>query len=183
MDEKQREKETKKIEQTKENLKKSIKKEEIEIKKGETEEKKLVDEYVKDLQRVQAEFENYVKRVNKEKEQIMHYTKESMVLKFLEVLDNFERALSIEDANIEQLKKGIDLIHKQFQKTIFDEGVKSFDSLDEPFDPEKHEAMMFEEHDTENKVIEEFQKGYLYHDRILRPAKVKVSKKKTEAEK
>ena len=98
-------------EKSKEKLKKSIKNEE-------TEEIKLAKEYLNDLKRVQADFENYVKRVNKEKEQIMQYTKESMILKFLEVLDNFERALSIKDAKMEQLKEGIDMIHKQCQKLL-----------------------------------------------------------------
>jgi len=140
--------------------------------------RELGDKYL----RLQAEFENFRKRLQKEKSDFMKYAMENFFKNILPVIDNFELALeSAEKASdIQGLSEGVKLIHMQFLDVLQKEGLACFSSLGELFDPQKHEAIMRIESDDhhENTVMEELKKGYYLNDRLLRPAMVAVSRKK-----
>lgn len=144
--------------------------------------KKLASEYLNDLQRLQAEFENYKKRVCREKEDFIKYANEQLILKILDVIDNFERAIKFsEDKHkTRDLVGGMKLIQKQLQDILSDVGVEPIEAIGKCFDPHKHEALMqvnSNDH-PEDTVIEEVQKGYSLGDKVIRPSRVKTSKKK-----
>lgn len=133
------------------------------------------------LVRISADFENYKKRVEREKTEFIKYANEELIKDFLSVIDNLERAMdhAKKDADAQGLIQGVEMILKQFKDLLAKYGVREIKALKEPFDPNLHEAMMHEvvdDHD-ENIVIDEFQKGYILKDRLLRPSMVKVSKK------
>ncbi len=138
--------------------------------------KNLAEEYLNDLKRIQAEFENYQKRIEQEK--LIQQRRESLdskqdlILKLIEILDNFERAVSNKNNN-EEFQEGINLIHKQLKETLEKESVKQI--KEDYFDPNIHEVISTEEGE-ENKILEEFQKGYTLHDKTIRTSKVKVGK-------
>ncbi|MBU2634568.1 MAG: nucleotide exchange factor GrpE [Nanoarchaeota archaeon] len=136
-------------------------------------ENNLAEEYLNDLKRLKAEFENYQKRTEKEKIEFCKYASESLILKLLNTLDDFERAL--ENSPNDDFAKGVNLILTNFKKILEQEGVKLIKETH--FNPYKHEALAHEEGE-ENKILEEFQKGYTLHDKTIRPSKVKVGKKK-----
>lgn len=150
----------------------------LEVSKKEEELRKLHDKYL----RVCAEFENYKKRNIKEQMEFAKYANEKVIREILPVIDNLERAIlhSKETNDFKGLIEGIELTYKQFLGSLGRFGVKTIQSLGEPFDPSKHQAMGQIESDKyeENIVIEELQKGYLLEDRTLRPALVNLSKKK-----
>ena len=129
------------------------------------EEKQLKEEYLNDLKRIQADFENYQKRIEKEKIEFIKYAKKDLLLKLLEILDNFEKA-NIND-------EGVNLILKQLRLILEKEGIKEINEL--YFNPEKHEVISLEEGE-ENKILEQYQKGYMLHDKVIRSSKVKVGK-------
>lgn len=134
-------------------------------------------EYLDQLQRLQAEFENYQKRIEKEKIEFIKYAKEDIILKLLNIEDNFERAIQSinKTENKEEIKKGIQLIQQELKQILKEEGVKEI-STNEEFNPEVHEALSKEpSKEKENTIIEVFQKGYILKDKIIRPAKVKLS--------
>lgn len=179
--------ETVKSEEAKESEKivdiEDAKKEEQEVKKDETPLEQATrerDEYLNSLQRLQAEFTNYRKRMVKDKEDFRKYALESFAQEVLLILDNFERALASADANhdIESLKQGITLIEKQFVEWLNTKNIKAIDSVGKEFDPNFHQAMTHQDSDQhpENTVLSEMQKGYMINDKILRPALVVVSK-------
>ena len=136
------------------------------------EETKLKEEYLDNLKRLKAEFENYQKRIDREKIEFIKYAKEDLILNLLEILDNFERALC--NCKDDEFSKGINLIFKQLKDLLEKEGIKEIEKL-EKFDPEKHEALIAEKGE-EGKILEELQKGYILHNKIIRPAKVKVGR-------
>jgi molecular chaperone GrpE len=142
--------------------------------------KKENDELSDRLLRTLAEFDNYKKRVSREKEELIKYGIENFALELLPIVDNFERAREQANnaAEIGQVLEGIDMILKQLLAVLEKFQVTSFGSLGEAFDPQKHEAMAHQENDdfAENKVMAEFQKGYYLSDKLLRPARVIVSK-------
>ena len=130
------------------------------------------------LLRKQADFENFRKRIMREREDAIRYANANLLLDLVEVVDNFERAIkSSEDSqDFSSFHEGVELIEKQFTGMLESKwGLKRFDSVGEEFDPEKHEAIAAEEREGEQIVLEDFQKGYFLHDRVLRHAKVKVS--------
>ncbi len=132
------------------------------------------------LLRVSAEFENYKKRSAREIEGFRKFANESLVKDMLPVVDNLERAVvSSGDSGADSsIVEGVDLILKDILK-IFDKfGIKPIEALGEKFDPGFHEAVMQQESEEhpENTVTKELQRGYLMHDRLLRPATVIVSK-------
>ncbi len=146
-------------------------------KTGEEEEKTVpLDRFL----RLQAEFDNYRKRVEKEKKEIIEYSTEEIIKKMLDVLDNFERAFqSLENgASLEEFRDGMEKIHKLFRDILEKEGVSEITET-ERFDPHVHEAMMQEINDDveDETVTEVFQKGYRLGSKVIRPAKVKVSRK------
>lgn len=132
------------------------------------------------LVRRQAEFENFRKRVERERGQLYQRAREDVLVQFLPVVDNFERALSsleTSEGDAEALRHGVELIHKQFKDALSKFGLEPVESVGKTFDPHIHEAVTTEATDKhkENTVIEEFQRGYKIGDRLLRPAKVKVA--------
>ena len=131
--------------------------------------------------RVLADFENYKKRTQKEMGNIVKLANERLIKELLPVLDNFERGLKFAGDSVKQdnFYKGVEMIYRQLLDVLAKEGVHQFDSLGERFDPEKHEAVEVRETcDCEDGVIiEEIEKGYMIHDKVLRPAKVIVAKK------
>lgn len=131
--------------------------------------------------RVSAELDNLRKRTARDKEDFRKFAVESVVKDLLPVVDNLERAIHSSDSteqDVEGLVEGVDLVLKDLLKVFDKFGVKPIESLEKPFDPTFHQAVMQEESPDQpnNTVISELQKGYLIHDRLLRPAMVVVSR-------
>jgi len=130
--------------------------------------------------RLAAEFENTKKRLQRERETSLKYAEENVLKELLPGIDNIDRAMEQgQDSNsMESLLEGIELTRKGLSATLEKFGVKAIESIGEPFDPNIHEAVAMEETEEmePNRVLKEFQKGYLYKDRLLRAAKVIVSK-------
>lgn len=115
--------------------------------------------------RVQAEFQNYKRRTEKEKSEIYKYANEKIVVELLAVMDNLDRALDSISHNAEDhqnVLNGVEMIKKSFEDLLEKEGVQVIEAVDQPFDPNLHHAVMTEEKDgcDSDVVIEEFQKGY-----------------------
>jgi molecular chaperone GrpE len=130
--------------------------------------------------RLAADFENTKKRLERERDTSLKYAEESILKELLSGIDNIERAMDqAQEANsIERLLEGVELTRDGLLATLEKFGVNAIESAGEPFDPNIHEAIAMEETDAmePNFVLREFQKGYFYKDRLLRPAKVIVSK-------
>ena len=128
------------------------------------------------LLRVMAEYDNFRKRSQKEKEQAYGDTKASTIAEFLPVYDNFIRAMSTENADLDSFKKGIEMIFNQYGETFKKLGVESFGEKGETFDPNIHNAVMHGEDEElpENSISDVFSTGYKMGDRVIRPAIVKV---------
>ncbi len=131
------------------------------------------------LMRNLAEFENYRKRTEKEKSMMFEMGAKDIIEKVLPVIDNFERGLNtISDEEREgAFAKGIEAIYKQLLQTLESAGVKQIEALGKEFDPNFHNAVMHEDNDEvgENIVVEEFQKGYIYRETVVRHSMVKVA--------
>jgi molecular chaperone GrpE len=155
-------------------------KEIAELKKKLEEKEKEIKEHHDRLLRLAADFENYKKRAAREKEDWTKFANEDLLRAILPFIDNLERAVShaqkVADTGV--LIEGVRLTIQQILQTFTRFGLSSFQSVGKPFDPTVHEAMLVVETDQHepNQVVEEFQKGYLLHDRLLRPATVSVSK-------
>ncbi len=130
--------------------------------------------------RLAAEMDNYKKRSLKERESLIKYGCQSIVQELLPILDNFERA--IESGNksreLDSFLEGVIMIFKQMSDALERNGISKIDAVGEAFDPNIHEAVMQvnSEEYPENIVVEELQKGYMLHDRVIRPAMVTVSR-------
>ncbi|HWP49118.1 MAG TPA: nucleotide exchange factor GrpE [Candidatus Limnocylindrales bacterium] len=140
---------------------------------------KEVESYYDRLIRLQAEFENFRKRTIKEKAEFTKYANEELIKNLLPVLDNLERALTSAEQtkDFEGLSKGVEMIYKQFSEALKKAGLTEIEALNQRFDPVVHQAVArVESSDVENNtVVEVLQKGYYFHDRVLRPALVKVA--------
>lgn len=138
-------------------------------------------EFLNSLLRVRADFENYQKRTKRENERYKTLVTEKILKKLIQHYDDLIRALNILEVieNGESMKKGFELLVKNFEKLLEEEGVRPMNCEGEKFDPYKQEAMMVEVRDDlpENTIIEEIDKGYFFNNNVLRPAKVKISKK------
>ncbi|AET70402.1 molecular chaperone GrpE (heat shock protein) [Desulfosporosinus orientis DSM 765] len=138
-----------------------------------------VNEHQDHLMRLQAEFDNYRKRTQKEKTEIIKYASERLIAELLPVLDNFERAASSARTNpdFNAFSQGVDMIFRQMQTVLDKEGLKAIEATGQPFDPNLHDAVLRVESDEhpENTVVEELQKGYYLKEKVLRPSMVKVS--------
>ncbi|MBI4041479.1 MAG: nucleotide exchange factor GrpE [Deltaproteobacteria bacterium] len=130
---------------------------------------------------LRAEFENFKKRIEKEKQVHIKYGIEHFAKELLSVVDNLERALSFtEKENHEKLKEGIELTLKECLKVLEKFGINPIESLGMKFNPQVHDAVLQEESDAEaGTILREEHKGYLLHDRLLRSAKVIVAKPKS----
>ena len=126
--------------------------------------------------RLMAEYDNFRKRSQKEKESLYGDIKAAAVKEFLPVYDNLERALAAETAD-EAYRKGVEMIMAQFNKTLEKLGVTEIKSLGEKFDPNLHNAVMHvdDEEKGENEIVEIFQKGFMLGDKVIRFAMVKVA--------
>jgi len=161
--------------------KKEDKEKEVEeLKKRLEEKEKESKENYERLLRTAADFENYKKRAAREKEDWTKFANEDLIRAILPFIDNLERAVNhaqkVVDTGV--LIEGVRLTLQQLLQALNKFGLSSFESVGKPFDPAIHEAMLVVETDKHepNQVVEEFQKGYLLNDRLLRPATVSVSK-------
>jgi len=146
------------------------------------EEADRANEYWDKLLRLQADFENTRKRQEKEKQDFLKFANEGLILELLNVLDDLERAVNMAESKHEDLPaflKGVEMILAHLYEMLKAQGLKPIEAEGKIFDPNLHEALMqAEDKDApEHTVVEELQKGYLLNDRVIRTAKVKVSKK------
>jgi len=130
--------------------------------------------------RLTAEYKNYRRRVEKEKQELIKYGNEKLVVDLLKVLDNFDRALSAVDYDCEENKNlisGIEMIRKSLSDLLKDYGVESIEAVGQIFDPIMHHAVMTEaaEGVAPETVLDEFQKGYTLNQKVIRPSMVKVA--------
>ena len=132
--------------------------------------------------RTSADFDNYRKRMQRDLADFRKYSNEQMARELLSVVDHLSLAIkhaSEAGETSDGLRQGVELVYKQLRDVLEKFGITAFASQGEPFDPAKHEAIMQEPTDAvpENTVVQVFQEGYLYHDKVLRHARVSVSRK------
>jgi len=141
-------------------------------------EKKLQDEENRYL-RLRADFDNFKRRTQTERESAAKYRSQSLLTDLLPVLDNFERALQVEATTEDgqSIKKGIEMVYRSLVEATAKEGLEVIETVDHPFDPNVHQAVMQEQDDSKEAgvVLQELQRGYKLKDRVLRPAMVKVN--------
>ena len=163
----------------KEEVLKNIEEELSKTRKVVKEKANLSEEYLKHLERLQADFDNYKKRQEKKQKEFIEFANERLLNNLLSVVDNLERALDStkNNKNAKAIKEGVNNTLKEFNAILNKEGVKPIQSIGHRFDPYKHEAVMKTETDkySEDIVTEEFQKGYYIRSKVLRPAMVKVT--------
>jgi molecular chaperone GrpE len=140
-----------------------------------------VEELTDDLKRMTADFANYRKRNDAERIDFAKFAKADLIARLLDVLDGYDRALATvpEDLKGQPWVEGMWLVERKLRSILDAEGLEPIDSLGKPFDPYLHQAVAYVESDQpEGTVIEEHQKAYRLHDRVIRPALVTVAKKK-----
>ncbi len=132
--------------------------------------------------RLSAEFENLRKRTQKEKEEFVKYANEKLILELIDIMESFERGLENTKGsnNKEKLIQGMELIYKQLKNVLEKNGLVPIKALGEKFDPYKHEAMMQTPSDDneEGTILEEFARGYMLNNKVIRYSKVRVSRNK-----
>jgi molecular chaperone GrpE len=138
------------------------------------------DEFYDLLLRKTAEFDNYRKRTERDRQAQNDAAAASIIQELLPLMDDLERALKAESANDagDAYRRGVELIHKQLGEILRKRGVRAIDALGVDFDPHYHQAVSYDaaEGRREGEVIEEFRRGYMLGDRLLRPSMVKVAK-------
>ena len=140
-------------------------------------EKEKIAELTETLQRLQAEFENYKKRTEKEKIEFIKYSKADVINKILPILDTFEIALRNTNDK-EKFAKDMEMLYAQLFSTLESDGLRPIHALGKHFDPYYHDVMLKQKSDKEDGIVlEELQKGYMLNDKILRHSKVKISEK------
>ena len=176
----------------KEEIKKEVKEEKNnKIKKEDKKYEKLKEEFeklssenieLKDKNmRITADMINTVRRKDEELSRMLKYASEDIIKELLEVVDNFERALSMDDDNkedeVSKFLKGFEMIYKSILNILEKNEVKEIEALGKEFDPSVHQAVLTDHKDDakENEVIEVMQKGYTYKGKVIRPAMVKVN--------
>ena len=140
-----------------------------------------ITELTDTLKRLQAEFENYKKRVDKEHASNVKNSNAEIIKELLAVLDSFELALkgngTCENPEIAKFRKGLELIYAQLYSILEDDGLKIIDTKNKKFDPYKHEVLMVKEcSEPDELILQEFQKGYMLNDIIIRHSKVMIAK-------
>lgn len=149
------------------------------LKKDLAHKSKEADDYLSHLKRLQADFENHIKRTDKERKDFALYASEKLIIKLLTVLDEFEQALDAmkKGGTKDDMVKGLELLYKNFHKLLADEGVQSIPAIGVPADPYLHEVILKEKKDgvQDGIIIQELQKGYKMKDKVVRYAKVKVA--------
>ncbi len=138
------------------------------------------DELFDRLARLQAEFDNFRKRTQREQEEFRQYAVSEAVKSLLPILDNFDLALKHETGSVEDLRKGVELIRKQMEDALSRLGVQAIQAHGAEFDPHHHEAieMVHSDAHDDNQVIAELQRGYKMRDKLLRPSMVRVARNK-----
>ena len=153
---------------------------ELDILKQSVEDKqKKADEYYDQLLRLKADFENFRRRTEKEKQDFLNWGREKILIKQISIYDVFEQALqSVKTGkNLDSIMVGLDMIHKEFAKMLKEEGVEKIECLDKKFDPHFCDALAYVESDKEEgTVLEVYQPGYKFNGKLMRAAKVKVAK-------
>jgi molecular chaperone GrpE len=139
------------------------------------------DEHWDKLLRQTADFENYKKRIVREKQEATKYANESLLQKLIPVIDNFEAALAAATTqnSSDSFQTGVNMIYTQLKSALADAGLEEIDATNKPFDPNFHEAVSQQEtHDVpEGQVVQQLRRGYKLRDRLIRPATVIVAKK------
>jgi molecular chaperone GrpE len=154
------------------------------LKKALAEEKEKAEGYLANWQRAQADFINYKRRVEQEKEEISKFANSVLMLNLLPILDDLERAFASIPPRLARVTwvDGISLIERKLQASLEALGLSQIKAVGEPFDPQLHEAAMHGK-GKEGIVIEELQKGYKLHDRVIRPSMVVVGNGEEEEKK
>ena len=134
------------------------------------------DEYLDALRRVQADFENYRKRVLREQTALVERATEALVEQLLPALDSFELALESLEGSDDKVHKGMELVRAQLRDVLEKAGLREIDALGTAFDPTVHEAVAQDDGDGEPVVSDVYRTGYRLKDRVLRPATVKVTR-------
>jgi len=178
---KQDQEESKKEPEVKEKEEKAVSLKESEYLKLK-EEAALAKESGERLLRLQADFDNTRKRLEREKQDFVKFANEGIILELLNVLDDLERTVDLAQSKHQDLSaflKGVEMILAHLYEMLKEYGVKPIEAEGKLFDPHYHEALMQAENKdvAEHTILEELQKGYLLNDRIIRTSKVKVSKK------
>jgi molecular chaperone GrpE len=147
------------------------------LEKALAEEKKRAEEYLANWQRTQADFINYKRRTEQERQDFNSFANANLMCGILPVLDDLERALNAipEEFSGDDWVEGVRLVERKFKTILEGQGVKPICALGEPFDPKLHEALRHDK-GKEGMVIQELQKGYTLNDKLLRPARVMVGK-------
>ena len=158
---------------------KNKKEEELTLKIAELE--KLNQELTDKVKLAQAELVNYRRRKDEETANMLKYSNQNLIMEILPILDNFERAIKMDDDNLEdevsKFLEGTKMIYSQMITVLEKYGVKEIESLGKVFDPKYHQAVMTESVEDKEKeiILEVYQKGYMLKDKVIRPAMVKVS--------
>jgi molecular chaperone GrpE len=138
------------------------------------------DDYYDRLLRKTAEFDNYRKRTERDRQALSEAAAASIIEELLPLMDDLERALKVEASSegAEAYRRGVELIHKRLGEILRKRGVRAIEAVGADFDPHYHQAVSYEpaEGRREGEVIEEFRRGYMLGDRLLRPSMVKVAK-------
>ena len=138
------------------------------------------ESYLDDLRRLQAEFDNYRKRMLREQTNRIASASQALVEKLLPVLDNFELAVSAaeQSRDFDRMVKGVEMVYGQLKEVLDNEGLVPIEAEGKPFDPERHEAVVAVEQEgaEPGTVVDVIRKGYEFKGRVLRPAMVKVAK-------
>jgi molecular chaperone GrpE len=151
---------------------------------AESESESALEQEIADLKnqllRVHADFDNFRRRTRQEREDLQKFATKSVITDLLGVVDNFERALSSlpSDDATSDVRKGVEMVHRQLVTVLEKYGVQAMDAVGQPFDPTLHEAVMQEpaaDGQAPGTVVQELQKGYTMHGKVLRPAMVKVT--------
>jgi len=152
-----------------------------ELKQALVEEKEKTENHLANWQRTQADFINYKRRTEKEKEELGKFANSVLILSLLEILDDLERALASTPIDLaeDNWVDGIKLIENKFRTSLESRGVMPIEALGESFDPRFHEAVR-QDSGKEGMIIEELQKGYMHHERVLRPSQVVVGSGESE---
>ena len=144
--------------------------------------KKQLEEEKDRCLRLNAEFENLRKRTQKEKEEFIKYANEKLIIELIDIMESLERGLENAKGsnNKDKLIQGMELIYKQLKNILEKNGLVPIKALGEKFDPYKHEAMMQtpSQDDEEDMILEEFARGYMLNNKVIRYSKVRVSKNK-----
>jgi molecular chaperone GrpE len=159
-----------------------VEEEDVEVlKQSLQEEKAKAEEYLANWQRVQADFINYKRRSDREKEELGEYSRAAIVQCVLPILDDFERAISAvpDEAVDANWVEGVRMIERKLRGILESEGLSCIEAVGEPFDPYQHEAVR-QESGEEGVVLDEVQKGYKFNDKVIRASQVVVGSGETE---